>query len=343
MNLVESHPTLGLALVTLTGVAFGFVLERAGFGRAEKLVAQFYGHDMTVFKVMFSAIVTAMVGLALLAGVGIIELGAVAAGAASSTYLWPMLAGGLLLGAGFVIAGYCPGTSLVAAASGNLDGLVTFAGVVAGTLVHAAGMGLWGRFHASGDLGQRFLWQHAPPAAVALGVAAMAVLCFVGAEALERASSRRRGQEAPASPRRARRAVFAGLVGAGALAVATLALPPPRDAAARGGAAAALAPAELARRLFEAPWTVRVVDVRARAACEAKRIPTSECIPRGQPLGRTAPGRELILVDEAAFAAWEAFARRSPALQGLPPPPPPPPSPAAAQPVVKKKGGGCSE
>ena len=53
---------LGLVVAVLIGFGFGFVLERAGFGRANKLAGQFYGTDMTVLKVMFSAIVTAMLG-----------------------------------------------------------------------------------------------------------------------------------------------------------------------------------------------------------------------------------------------------------------------------------------
>ena len=51
------------------GIAFGFVLERSGFGRAQKLVAQFYLTDMAVFRVMFTAVVTAAVGSSLLAAV----------------------------------------------------------------------------------------------------------------------------------------------------------------------------------------------------------------------------------------------------------------------------------
>ena len=78
---------------------------------------------MTVFKVMFTSIVTAMLGVLLFSGVGLAELKVVGQSVASATYLWPMLAGGLLLGAGFIISGYCPGTGLVAAASGNLDGV----------------------------------------------------------------------------------------------------------------------------------------------------------------------------------------------------------------------------
>ncbi|NOZ02674.1 MAG: YeeE/YedE family protein, partial [Deltaproteobacteria bacterium] len=123
----------GLVVYTLVGVGFGFVLERAGFGQAPNLAAQFYGTNMLVLKVMFTAIVTAAVGLVLLAGVGVLDLSHVQV---PPTFLWPQLVGGLLLGVGFVISGYCPGTAVVATSSGNLDGIGTLVGVAVGSLVY---------------------------------------------------------------------------------------------------------------------------------------------------------------------------------------------------------------
>ena len=96
---------LGLVLAVLIGFGFGFVLERAGFGRSKQARAQFYGHDMTVFKVMFSAIVTAMLGVMLASAVGLADFKALADHATSTTFLVPMIAGGFLLGAGFIVSG----------------------------------------------------------------------------------------------------------------------------------------------------------------------------------------------------------------------------------------------
>ena len=59
-SLMDMYREFGLVGAVVIGFFFGFVLERAGFGRATTLAAQFYLTDMTVFKVMFSAIVTAM-------------------------------------------------------------------------------------------------------------------------------------------------------------------------------------------------------------------------------------------------------------------------------------------
>ena len=123
-----------LILAVLIGIGFGFLLERAGFGSARKLVSQFYLNDLAVFKVMFTAIVTAMVGVTLLAWVGWLDLSMVYL---VPTYLLPQIAGGLILGAGFVIGGYCPGTSVAATATGRIDGLVYGLGLFAGMFAFA--------------------------------------------------------------------------------------------------------------------------------------------------------------------------------------------------------------
>jgi uncharacterized membrane protein YedE/YeeE len=119
-------------MALVIGIAFGFALERAGLGNARKLAGQFYGTDFTVFKVMFSAIVTAMLGAFWLSRFGVIDLAQVAV---PETWLVPQLAGGLLFGIGFVTAGLCPGTSCVAAATGRGDGLAVMLGLFAGILV----------------------------------------------------------------------------------------------------------------------------------------------------------------------------------------------------------------
>src|SRR6202012_3495275 len=107
------------------GAAFGWCLERAGMGSARKLSGQFYLTDLTVFKLMFSAIVTAMLGAFWLGRIGLLDLSRVYV---PETYVVPQLIGGLLFGVGFAIGGLCPGTSCVAAATGRGDGLSVFVG-----------------------------------------------------------------------------------------------------------------------------------------------------------------------------------------------------------------------
>ena len=137
-----------LLLTLVGGVAFGVVLERAGFGSGCKLTAVFYGYDMSVVKVMFTAIVTAMVGLWLLASIGVIDM--------QEIYIVPtnyaaQLVGGLVFGAGFVIGGYCPGTAVVACAAGRTDAWVFALGLLAGIAFYArfmSGVEQWIRANA---------------------------------------------------------------------------------------------------------------------------------------------------------------------------------------------------
>jgi uncharacterized membrane protein YedE/YeeE len=310
-SLVGSSRELGLVVAVAVGFGFGFVLERSGFGRAQKLVAQFYGTDLTVFKVMFGAIVTAMLGSIVLSGLGLMDLRAVSATVTSATWIWPMVVGGLLLGVGFIVSGYCPGTSLVAAASGKLDGLATVVGVVAGTIVHGELMSLklFAAFNESGFLGQVYLYDllKLPPAVVALFVALMAVGCFVGAEKLERIFARDR---APLSPLAPKRFVFASFGAFAAVGLATLALP--RATAATPAPARISAP-DLARRVLETPWNVRVLDLRPVDACAQVRVPGAECTPadalKNLYLADVSPARDLVVVAQGELADVPAEVR----------------------------------
>ena len=121
------YGTAGTALAS--GLLFGYVLEHAGFGSPCKLTAQFRFTDWSVFKVMFTAILVASVGIQLLqinntfGAVGFYVSPAVIGASA---------AGGALVGAGFAVGGYCPGTSVVGAMSGRMDGFVFAIGMVLG-------------------------------------------------------------------------------------------------------------------------------------------------------------------------------------------------------------------
>lgn len=169
----------------LSGFAFGFVLERAGFGSSRKLAAQFYLRDMTVLKVMFTAIVTAMLGLTVLRAVGLVDMDEMYV---NPTFLAPQVVGGLIFGAGFAIGGYCPGTSLVAAVNGKLDALVFLAGASTGILGFAGVFGKIEKFATSGGGKRQFLmdWLHLSYGTVAILVTLLALGMFVGAEWIEK-------------------------------------------------------------------------------------------------------------------------------------------------------------
>lgn len=142
--------TDSLTLAFVIGLAFGWTLERAGLADAPKLARQFYLTDLTVFKVMFSALVTAMLGLFWLGRLGVVDLSAIAV---PDTFIGPQLLGGLVFGAGFVACGLCPGTSCVSAATGRIDGLAVIAGMFAGVVAMGLAIPSIASFFASGARG----------------------------------------------------------------------------------------------------------------------------------------------------------------------------------------------
>lgn len=125
-------PEIGLIFAFIIGIGFGFALERGGFGNARILAAQFYFTNMRVLKVMFTAILTAMLGVFFMTWIGWLDFSLIYM---SDTYILPQILGGLLLGVGFVVGGYCPGTSFVSASTGRYDGLIFLVGVAAGIFV----------------------------------------------------------------------------------------------------------------------------------------------------------------------------------------------------------------
>lgn len=169
-----------LFLAVVIGFLFGFVLERAGFGDARNLTNIFYFRDMRVLRVMFSAVVTAAVGLVVLSWAGVFDYQMFVEYALLKTYVWPQLVGGVLFGIGFVVGGYCPGTAAVGAASGKLDSVVFVLGLIGGIWIFAAGFPLWSAFYKSAGLGRITLWQvfGLPMPLMALIIVIMALAAF---------------------------------------------------------------------------------------------------------------------------------------------------------------------
>lgn len=199
-SLAGDHRALGMLLGVVLGAAFGFVLERGGLGRVEKLTGQFYGNDMTVLRVLFTAIVTAMAGAVLLSSLGLLDLSFVQL--RYPTFLWPMVVGGLVLGAGFAVSGYCPGTCVVAAGAGKLDAIATLGGVGLGGLLYAELEPAMGGFPRSGDLGSFTLgsWLLLPAPLVVLGAGTLAFVAFALAARVERLLRARAAPSARAAP-----------------------------------------------------------------------------------------------------------------------------------------------
>ena len=118
-EIISQNTNLFLAFVI--GIGFGWVLESSGFSSSRKLVGVFYGYDTVVLKVFFTAAITAMLGLLFFSLFGWIDLNLVYI---NPTFLTSAIAGGVIMGVGFIMGGFCPGTSFCAASIGKIDAMV---------------------------------------------------------------------------------------------------------------------------------------------------------------------------------------------------------------------------
>lgn len=184
-------------LFGVIGFAFGFTLEMSGFGNSRKLAAQFYFTDLTVLKVMFTAIITAMVLTFGAVGLGILNFNQVWV---NPTYLASGILGGLIMGVGFIIGGFCPTTSLAAASTGKVDGIFFVFGGFFGAFLFSETEKYFDHwYNNAGYYGRLTLDQvfHLPVGVVVLLVVLMAILMFWGAEQLERVFGKKDPGKAP--------------------------------------------------------------------------------------------------------------------------------------------------
>jgi 3-mercaptopyruvate sulfurtransferase SseA len=159
INTLYGLDTLGtpqaFLLALLVGVGFGFALERAGFSSSRRLAGVFYFTDMAVVKVMFTALITAMLGLSYLVGFGWIQF--------DQIFLMPtiygaQIVGGLLFGVGFVMGSWCPGTAAVGLAAGRIDALVFLLGVVGGSILFNESFSVILPLYTAGDYGTQMAY-----------------------------------------------------------------------------------------------------------------------------------------------------------------------------------------
>ncbi len=139
-----------LLMAFIIGIAFGFVLERSGFSSSRKLAGMFYGYDTTVLKVFFTAAIVAMLGLLFFSLFGWIDLSLVYI---NPTFLWSAIVGGAIMGAGFILGGFCPGTAFCAVSIGKLDALTFIGGLVIGVVIFTEGFPLWEELFYAENMG----------------------------------------------------------------------------------------------------------------------------------------------------------------------------------------------
>lgn len=308
-----------LIVAFVLGLGFGFCLEQAGFGSARKLTAQFYFSDLSVLKVMFSAIVTAMAGLYVVSRLGLVDLSLVHL---TPTFLLPQIAGGLLLGVGFVIGGYCPGTSVVSAATGRIDAVFYLLGIMAGLF----GFGeiypyitAWTQTTPMGELTIPG-WTGLPYGLVVFGVVVMAIGAFIAAEWAEK----KLGGVSPApgsltgSPRplNAARMLMLGLLAVGVFAAiggnpyreGRVTIDTRELARLSSVTADRLAPAELADWLVTGRADYILIDLRSDEEFARHRIPGARLVPLAQLTDQVASRAEKLVLyakdDVPAAQAW---------------------------------------
>ncbi len=126
------NPGWNNVIALLIGIAFGFVLENSGFSSSRKLAGVFYGYDFTVLKVFFTAAITAALGLYYFHFVGWLDLSLVYVNPA---FITSAIVGGIIMGLGFIMGGYCPGTSYCGAAIGKIDAIVFSLAMAVGIFV----------------------------------------------------------------------------------------------------------------------------------------------------------------------------------------------------------------
>ncbi|MHB8776218.1 MAG: YeeE/YedE thiosulfate transporter family protein [Anaerolineales bacterium] len=172
-------------LFAVIGFAFGFTLEMSGFGDSRKLAAQFYFTELTVLKVMFTAITVAMVLIFGAVGLGVLDFSQVWV---NPTYLASGIVGGLIMGVGFIVGGFCPTTSLASASTGKIDGMLFMLGGFVGAFLFGETEKYFdGWYTNAGYYGRLTLDQvfGIPVGAVVVIVILMALFMFWGSEQLE--------------------------------------------------------------------------------------------------------------------------------------------------------------
>ncbi len=137
-------------IAILLGMGFGFVLESSGFSSTRKLAGVFYGYDFVVLKVFFTAAITAMIGLIYFNYLGWIDMSLVFV---NPTFINASILGGIIMGFGFIMGGYCPGTSFCGVAIGKIDAMIFTGGLFIGILIFSEIYPYIKGFYNEGSLG----------------------------------------------------------------------------------------------------------------------------------------------------------------------------------------------
>lgn len=265
------------AIYVAMGIGFGIALEMSGFSVSTKLTGQFYLRDQTVFQVMFTGVIVAMVLVFGAAGLGWLDLNRIWV---PETYLWPGIVGGFLIGVGFIIGGFCPGTSVMAAATGKIDAFFYLGGILIGIVIFGEETSRFESFYNSSYMGRFMLneWLGVSIGWLVFVVLIVALFLLWGSELLARAYSAKQAAGSSGEVVESRpspwRFAGAGVLALAALGVLLVGQPDVEDLWQRMAATeevrlaerqVQIHPAELRQLTFD-PWVnLAVIDVRDEA------------------------------------------------------------------------------
>lgn len=181
----ESPPRLVLGLIT--GIAFGFLLQKGRVAKHAVIVGQLLLRDFTVIKIMLTAIAVGAIGYWALVGLGSTTIDV------KPAQLGGVLIGALLFGVGMAVLGYCPGTTVAAVGEGRRDAAAGLLGMIAGALTFVLA------FSAFGDVQQAVVdWGKLTlPEATHLAPAVYVIALVLVGAATYVASRARRSRETP--------------------------------------------------------------------------------------------------------------------------------------------------
>ena len=317
-----SKPLMYLVFL-LIGFLFGYVLEISGFNHSPSLASQFYFKDLRVFKVFFTAIVVGMLLIFASSAVGLLDYNLIWV---NPTYLWSGIVGGLIMGAGFILGGFCPGTSLVALATLKIDGGFFVLGGLVGVFLFGETVDSYSYFFNGSYYGRLTLMDvfNLPAGTIVILVTLMAVFMLWGGEQLEKVYGNKDPAKAPKA-----RYYGAGVLVLLAVAIAIIGQPTTADRWARLEPVRAEAianremyihPGELLDTFHDHKLNLVMLDVRSEAdynlfhLLDAVHMPPEE-IPAAVNDLIAMPANTVIIVmsndETAATEVWKALSAQA--------------------------------
>jgi len=302
---------LNLVVALFLGMGFGFVLEQAGFSSSRRLAGVFYGYDFTVLRVFFTAAVTAMSGVILLSYLGFLDIDAIFV---NPLWLRPAIVGGIIMGLGFILGGYCPGTSVCAASIGKVDAMFFVGGGLLGVMLFGELFPLYHHFFESTARGpvKVFSSLGISQGLFAFMVIAMAVGAFYATTRIEKKVA---GDQAPSQvfPVGKHMAAGAALLVLGLVLMFTpdyktrLVRKVSNSAFQSVHAVQTMVPDELAFRIVDQEPLTRILDLRSAASFAAMALPGSVNLTQMDLFGRDLGNgidqrrsRKVIVADDEA-------------------------------------------